>query len=54
VPLKIVRLECWSWQREKASRLNEHIAQAVKPPVQGDEIEQITMLAGGGVGLMCS
>jgi hypothetical protein len=39
-------------QAEKGSRLVESITQPVQATVHGDEVEEITMLAGGGVGLM--
>ena len=40
------------WQAEEHPRFIERVAQAIKPAVEGDEVEQIAMLAGGGVGLM--
>ena len=42
------------WQAEEGSRLVERVAQAIEAAIQGDEVEQIAMFAGGGVGLMCS
>jgi hypothetical protein len=38
------------WQAEEGSRLIEHVAQALQPPVQGDEVEEIAVLSRGGVG----
>ena len=38
------------WQAEERPRFIERVAQAIKPAVEGDEVEQIAMLAGGGVG----
>ncbi len=43
-----------AWQAEEASCLIEDIAQASEAAVDGDQVEQIAMLAGGGIGLMCS
>ena len=37
-------------QSKKGSRLLQHIAQMLKPQVQGEKIEKVAMLAGGGVG----
>ena len=42
------------WQAEEGTRLVEQVAEAVEAAVQGDEVEEIAMLAGGGVRLMCS
>src|SRR5262249_62303394 len=38
------------WQAEEGSRLIEYVAQALQPPVQGDEVEEIAVLSRGGVG----
>ena len=37
-------------QAEKGSRLVESITQPVQATIHGDEVEEITMLTGGGVG----
>src|SRR3546814_10737195 len=37
-------------QAEKAARLVEHLAEGVEPAIESDQIEEIAMLAGGGVG----
>jgi hypothetical protein len=39
-------------QAEEGSRLVEDVAQAIEATVERDEVEEIAMLAGGGVGLM--
>src|SRR5579871_4972905 len=38
------------WQAEERPRFIERVAQAIEAPVEGDEVEQIAMFAGGGVG----
>ncbi len=37
-------------QAEEAARLVEHVAEGVEPAIEGDQVEEIAMLAGGGVG----
>jgi hypothetical protein len=37
---------------KKGPRFVEHVAQAIEPAVQSDEVEEIAMLAGCGIGLM--
>ena len=37
-------------QAEKGSRLVEGVAQAIEATIERDEVEEITMFAGGGVG----
>ena len=39
-----------TWQAEEGARLVEGVAQAVEAAIERDEVEQIAMLAGGGVG----
>jgi hypothetical protein len=41
-------------QGEKAARFVHRFAKAVQIAVEMDQIEQIAMLAGRGIGLMCS
>jgi hypothetical protein len=41
-------------QAQEGSGFVEHVAKAIEPPVHGDQVEQVAMLSGGGVGLMCS
>src|SRR3546814_9637820 len=36
-------------QAEEAACLLEHIAEGVEPAVEGDQVEEIAVLAGGGV-----
>jgi hypothetical protein len=50
LPPVAIRRRFRSWQAEEGSRLVEHVAQTLQPLVQGDEVEEIAMLAGGGVG----
>src|SRR5229473_580062 len=38
------------WQAEKRARLVEGVAQAVETTVEGNEVQEIAMLPGGGVG----
>lgn len=42
------------WQREKPACFVDRFAQATQVAVEADQIKQIAMLAGRGVGLMCS
>jgi hypothetical protein len=50
LPPVAIRRRFQSWQVEEGSRLVEYVAQTLQPPVQGDEVEEIAMLARGGVG----
>jgi hypothetical protein len=43
-----------AWQPEKTACLVGDIAEFRQPAALADDIEQIAMLAAGGVGLMCS
>jgi hypothetical protein len=43
-----------SWQAEEGSGLVKDVVQAVQPPIHGDQVEEIAMLVGSGVGLMCN
>jgi len=54
VPLETLGRRFGPWRGEEGSCLVEDIAQAIEAAVHGDEVEQIAVLAGGGVGLMCS
>ena len=42
--------ELGPWQGEEAARLVQGVAQARQALVCGDQVEQVAMLAGGGVG----
>jgi hypothetical protein len=42
------------WKAEERSGFVEDGGQAGEAEVRGDQVEEIAMLAGGGVGLMCS
>ena len=39
-------------QAEEGSGLVEGVAQAIEPTIERDQVEKITMFAGGGIGLM--
>ena len=39
---------------QKGAGLLEGVAQIPVAPIERDEIEQVAMLAGGGIGLMCN
>ena len=41
-------------QGEKAARLVHGLAKTVQVAVEADQVEQIAMLAGRGIGLMCN
>jgi len=41
-------------QGEERARLVQGVAQAIETTIEGDQVKEIAMLAGGGVGLMCS
>ena len=42
----------WTRQRKKAARLVEHVTESLEASVEGDQVEQVAMLAGGGICLM--
>ena len=42
-------LRLGAWQAQKQVRLGEHVAHAIEPAVDGDEIEQVAVFARGGV-----
>ena len=42
------------WEAEEHPRFIERVAQAIKAAIEGDEVEQIAMFAGCGIGLMFS
>ena len=41
-------------QGEERACLVQGVAQAIETAIEGDQVQKIAMLAGGGVGLMCS
>ncbi len=41
-------------QGEEGACLVQGIAQAIETAIEGDEVQKVAMLAGGGVRLMCS
>jgi len=49
LPPAAIRPRFGSWQAEEGSRLVEYIVQTLQPAVQGDEVEEITVLAGSSV-----
>ena len=49
---RVVRFR--SWQPEEASCFASHVAEIDEAAAFADDVEQIAVLAGGGVGLMCS
>jgi hypothetical protein len=47
-----VGFRLWSRQAEEAPGLNGDVVEIDKAAARADDVEQIAMLAGGGVGLM--